>query len=223
MTGWSSLALESSSVASPIWIRLLDTFTGAPPRGAVSVSIERAVGATWVVFAHRHRIGPSGDLAFVNLGRARDPQTVGTFSVRVTVTSPGSIAVFPGGDGALVTTVTAWAPDAPPPAPSPILLSLYPGPGYAFGAGTPLLAGQVFDSGGAPVARAKVWAKETVQNTDVFEEVRSDGDGRFRLPLRWSPGLPAHTDVQAIHGSTSGSIQVSLPSALTSTHQITLI
>jgi hypothetical protein len=79
------------------------------------------------------------------------------------------------------------------------------------------------DSGGASVARARVWAKETVQSMDLFEEVRTDGDGRFRLPLRWSPGLPAHTDVHATDGTTTGSIQVSLPSALTSTHQITLI
>jgi hypothetical protein len=59
----------------------------------------------------------------------------------------------------------------------------------------------------------------TVQNRLLTEEVRSDGDGRFRLPLRWSAGA---TDIKATHGAQAGSITVSVPADLASTHQITL-
>jgi hypothetical protein len=75
------------------------------------------------------------------------------------------------------------------------------------------------DPAGGPVARARVWANATVQNTPLTEEVRSDGDGRFRLPLRWSVGA---TDVNASDGAHAGSITVVLPADLSSTHQITL-
>jgi len=219
MTDRSALTLEPTVAASPIWIRLRDTFTGRAPAGPVSVSLERRVGADWVTFEHRHQISSTGDLAFVNLGRTRDPGAVGTFDVRVTVASLGTIPDAGNGGAALTTTVTAWAPDAPAVPLLPDNLRLFPGPSYAFPPRTPLLAGQVIDSNGDPAPRARVWALATVQNTPLTEEVRSDGDGRFRLPLRWSAGT---TDIRAAHGVEYGAIHVLMPAALSTTHQITL-
>jgi carboxypeptidase family protein len=219
MTDWSTLTLEPMIAASPIWIRVLDTFTGRPPAGPVNVRIERRVGAGWIGFEHRHQVSSTGDLTFVNLGRTRDPVAVGTFDVRVFVDYPGAIAEAAGGGAAITRTITAWAPDAPDVPSLPDDLRLFPGPSYSFPAGTPVLAGQVVDAHGDPVERARVWATATVQNSLLTEEVRSGGDGRFRLSLRWSAGA---TDVRASHGTQAGSITVSLPADLSSTHQITL-
>jgi carboxypeptidase family protein len=217
MTDWSALSLEPMVAASPIWIRLRDTFTGGPPSGPLSVSLERRDGADWVAFDHRHQLSSTGDLAFVNLGRTRDP--FGTFDVRVTVAARGTISESVNGEAAIITTVSSWPPDAPSVPSLPLDLRLFPGPAYAFPTGTPVLAGRVTDSNGDPASRARIWATATVLNTLLTEEVRSDGDGRFRLPLRWSAGA---TDINATHGAETGSITVSVPADLSSTHQITL-
>jgi hypothetical protein len=219
MTDRSNLTLEPIVAASPIWIRLRDTFTGRPPAGQVRVSIERRVGEDWIPIAQRHQLSATGDLSFVNLGRTRHPAAVGTFDVRIVVDCPGTIPEAADGGAVVTKTITAWAPDTPDVPLLPDELRLYPGPSYAFPSGTPLLAGQVVDAHGDPAGRARVWATATVQNTLLTEEVRSDGDGRFRLALRWSAGT---TDVRASHGAQAGSITVSLPADLSSTHQITL-
>jgi Carboxypeptidase regulatory-like domain len=210
---------EVTIAASPIWIRLQDTFTGEPPSGPVVVSLERRDGPRWIPFPYPHLLSRAGDLAFLNLGRTRDPGAVGSFDVRVTVTSPHTVAESITGDPDLVITVTAWAPDAPVTPQSPDNLRLFPGPSYHFPPGTPVLAGRVVDAAGVPVARARVWATETIQNAQVVEEVRTGGDGRFRLPLRWSAGA---TDVHARRGLSSGAITVTVPTDLSSTQQITL-
>jgi hypothetical protein len=188
MTDPGVQARETLRAASPIWIRLRDTFVDGPPGGRVTVSLERLVETTWVPFAFRHRLSPSGDLAFVNLGRSGDPGATGAFDVRVTVSCTGTICEASNGEPTLTATIVAWAPDAPSVPSMPDHLRLFPGPDYPFPLGTPLLAGRVVDPNGDPAARARVWATATVQNAMLTEEVRSDGDGRFRLPLRWSAG-----------------------------------
>jgi hypothetical protein len=210
---------EVTIAASPIWIRLEDTFTGRPPAGPVFVALERLDGQSWIPFDYPHQLSGTGDLAFINLGRTRDPGAIGSFDVRVTVTSPPTVTESFTGGPDLVTNVVAWAPDAPVTPLMPDNLRLFPGPGYAFPPGTPVLAGQVIDAAGDPVPRARVRATETVQNAQLVEEVRTGGDGRFRLPLRWSAGA---TDVHASHGLSSGVITVTLPADLSSTQQITL-
>lgn len=215
----ATLHIEPVVAASPVWIQLRDTFTGRPPAGPVSVTLERRTGTTWVALAHPHRLSASGTLAFVGLGRTRDPGAVGPFDVRVTVVSPGTITEAWNGDPALTTTITPWAPDAPSVPSLPDSLRLFPGPSYAFPTRTPLLAGRVVDVNGDPVARARVWATETVQAQQLVEEVRSDDDGRFRLPLRWSDGA---TDIHAARGAISGAVTVTVPADLSTTHQIVL-
>jgi hypothetical protein len=213
----ASLRIEPVLAASPVWIQLRDTFTGRPPAGPVSVALERRTGATWVALAHPHQLSPTGSLAFVDLGRTRDPGTVAPFDVRVTVASPGTITEAWNGDAALTTTITPWASSAPSVPSIPDSLRLFPSPAYAFPTGTPLLAGRVVDVNGDPVDRARVWATETVQAQQLTEEVRSDDDGRFRLPLRWSAGA---TDVHAARGAISGAVTVTVPADLSTTHQI---
>jgi hypothetical protein len=219
MTEWSGVATEHRIAASPIWIRLRDTFTGRPPSGPLTIDLERRTGATWAPFDYRHQVSRQGDLAFVNLGRSHDPAAVGTFQVRVTVGCPGMIAEAANGAPALTTSVTAWAPDAPSPPTQPDVLRFFPGPSYAFPAGVPLLAGRVVDGAGVPLARVRVSSMATVQGALLTEEVRTDATGFFRLPLRWSSGA---TDVRAALGGRTAAITVSVPADLSTTQQITL-
>ena len=219
MTDWLHLQRERRVAASPVWIKLRDTFTGSAPLGPLAVAIERRTGATWTPVRQRHQVTPAGDLAFVNLGRSRDPATTGTFDVRVTVDCAGTIPEALNGDPAITTTVTTWAPDAPATPAQPDVLRFFPGPEYRFPAGTPVLAGRVVDSNGDPVARVRVFSTASVHGVQATEEVRTDARGYFRLPLRWSTGA---TDVKAALGGRNAAITVSVPADLPTTQQMTL-
>ena len=220
MSGAPLVATERRVAASPVWVRLTDTFTGRAPTGPLTVTLERLTAAGWVEVRLPYRLTAGGDLAFVNLGRTTDPGAMGAFDVRVTVTRPGSITETAAGTAALVTTITSWAPDAPVVPSTPDGVRLFPGPAYDFPARIPLLGGRVVDPAGDPVERARVWVDETVQSSLLrTEEVRTDAGGWFRLPVRWSDGP---TDVRASRGALSGVTTVSLPAALSSLQQITL-
>ena len=219
MTDWLHLQSERWIAASPIWIKLRDTFTGRAPLGPLTVAIARRTGATWTPLRQRHQVSPAGDLAFVNLGRSRDPATTGSFDVRVTVDCPGMVGVAPNGDAAITTTVVSWAPETPVTPVQPDVLRFFPAPGYRFPAGTPVLVGRVVDTSGDPVARVRVFSTVTVQGTQVTEDVRTDAGGYFRLPLRWSTGA---TDVKAALGGRNAAITISVPADLSTTQQMTL-
>jgi hypothetical protein len=219
MSRWTHRTTDQRIAASPIWIRLRDAFTARPPAGPLTVGLERRTGAVWAPFEHRHQVSPAGDLAFVNLGRSTDPAKIGSFDVRVTVGCPGMIAEAPNGDPALTTTLTAWTPDAPVVPAQPDILRLFPGRGYSYPAGIPLLAGRVVDIAGDPVARVRVSSTTTVKGTSLTEEARTDADGSFRLPLRWSTGA---TVVNAALGGRTAAITVLVPADLSTTQQITL-
>jgi hypothetical protein len=213
----ASLAIERRTSASPIWVRLRDTFTGGAPRGPVLIQLERRVGQEWVTIPYR--LSSGGDLAAIDLGRSREPGSIGRFTVRVRATVEGVIA----DPDELELLVDAWAPDAPPVA-IPIEWPLFPGPAYAFPPGTPILAGQVVENAsGAPVARAEVTVDETIRNTTITEEVRCDQSGRFRLPVRWSSGattVNARKDRPAPQTPLTGSIVVNVPDDLSAIHRI---
>jgi hypothetical protein len=215
----AALAIERRISASPIWVRLRDTFTAAAPHRPAKIRFERRVGQDWVALGQPYRLSSGGDLAVVDLGRSREPGAIGTFDVRVWVTVEGSIAE----PEPVELSVTAWPPEAPNVPAGPTTCELFPGPAYRFPPGTPVLAGSVVDgNSGDPVGRAAVTVDETVNNTVVTEEVRTDETGAFRLPLRWSAGS---TTVRAEkprppQNPLTGSITVNVPADLSSIYQI---
>jgi hypothetical protein len=219
MTAVVFTSSERRTVASPIWIKVLDAFTGRPPLGPFAVTLERLVGTAWTPFAHPHQVSPAGDLAFINLGRSANPAGIGSFDVRVTVGCPNMIPEAANGDPSVTTTVTAWPPDAPVVPSQPDVLRFFPAPGYSFPAGVPLLGGRVVESSGAPAARARVFSSTTIQGVPRSEEVRADAAGRFRLPLRWSAGA---TDIHAALDGRTAAITVSVPADLSTTQLLTL-
>lgn len=203
--------------ATPIWLRLVDTFTGRAPRD-LHVLIERRVSVSeWVVLEIPHQLSSNGDLGFLGLGKAR-AGSVGSFDVRVTVSAPGTVVDAGGGAERWEGTVAVWT-DRTPPTPTAQVVQLFPAPDYAFGPGVPLLAGRVLDAGGDPVDRAEVRASETVGTATLVEEVRTRPNGWFRLPLRWSAGS---TQVDAALGGLSGSTTIVVPDDLATQPTITL-
>jgi len=207
---------ETLSAATPLWLRLRDTYTERPP-AEVDVVLERKVGSDWVVLQYPHQISSQGDLGFLNLGRA-PWGSAGTFDVRVTCTAPRTISETSSREPALETTVAVWT-DQSPPVPTIEPISFFPAPDYAFSPATPLLTGRVIDGAGDPVDRARVRVIETFGATLVIEEVRTTPEGWFRLPLRWSSGA---TQVEADKGVLTDSIAIVVPDDLRSLPTLTL-
>lgn len=206
---------ERIVAASPLRVRLVDNFTGRAPDGPIELSLARRAGATWLPVGLPHLLKADGELAFAGLGRVRTGRSGEQFDLRITAAVPRMVAE----PDALVLTVTTWTPDAPPPLPQAREIRCHPGPDYRFRNGVPLVAGRVLDAAGDPVARAAVTATETVLGAPVTEEVRTGGDGWFRLPLRWSSGL---TQVDATRDGATGSATVNVPGGLGTVLLITL-
>jgi len=214
------LSAEHSIAASPVWLRLVDMFTGAAPQGPVAVQVERREGARWLAVNVPYELKPTGDLAFVNLGRVRSGQAGSPRAYRVTASAPRTISETAAGAPSLVLIVTTWSIDAPPATPQLREIRCYPAPDYRFGPGVPLVSGTVTQvATGAPETRARVRVTETVLGNQLVEEVRTNDDGWFRIPLRWSSGA---TDIDADRSGASGSATINVPADLGSVVSIAI-
>jgi hypothetical protein len=203
--------VEHRVAMSPVWLSLVDTFTGAPPDGGVEVTLARQVGTDWVPFEFPHQYKSNGDLAIVGLGRVGLGGAGTTFDVRVTTVVRGSVVVTSAGGNTVDVTVTTWDAEHPPALPVREVLRCYPAPDYRYRPGLPVHPGRVVDAAGAPVAGARVVVTETVQGSPADEEVRTDAGGRFRIPLRWSSGS---TTLVADRAGATGSTTITLPADL---------
>lgn len=214
------LSTEHSITASPVWLRLVDTHTGHAPAGPISVAVERRHdGNQWLAVDVPYELKPSGDLTFVNLGRVRRGEVGRQLDFRVTATAPRGVSETINGAPSVLLTVKTWSPDAPPPTPAVQEVRCYPAPDYRYGPGVPLLSGRAVLASGDPVARARVRATETVLGKTLTEEVRTNDDGWFRVPLRWSSGS---TQIDADRSGVTGSITINVPADLGSVASITL-
>jgi hypothetical protein len=208
---------DSVTTGSPLWLRLVDAFTGRPPQGPVSVRLELRRGTDWEPLAWPHHLTGGGDLGFVGLGRSgREPAQ--TFDVRVTVTAPRTQPATTAGDDRVTATLSTWS-EASPPRPVPTQVTFFPTTDYSYGANVPVLTGQVLDAAGDPVARAEVTVTETVGGSPVDERALTDTDGWFRLPVRWSAGA---TQVDATSGALTGSLAFTVPDDLAAVARITV-
>jgi hypothetical protein len=214
------LSTEHAVAASPVWLRLIDMFTGQAPAGRVSIQIERREGNQWLAAGIPYELKPNGDLAFVNLGRVPRGQAGIQREYRVTATVAQAITETAAGAPSMVFTITTWSPDAPPATPPIRQIRCYPAPDYRFGPSVPVASGTVTEQGtGAPVGRARVRVTETVLGNTLVEEVRTNDEGWFRVPLRWSSGA---TDIDADRSGASGSATINVPADLGSVVSITI-
>lgn len=211
MTEWATVTERARITASPLWLRLVDTYTGAPPGGPVTVLVQRSDGASWQSIEPKYVLTRSGNLAFPGLGLRTPGAAADPYQVRVTIHTPRSIAEAATGVEYLQATITPWT-DAPPP-PNADVVSFYPGPDYPYAAAIPLVAGSVTDAVGDPVPGAAVTSTESVATSVRTEEARTASDGTFRLSLRWSAGS---TQVTASSNGSTTSLTIDVPADLVS-------
>jgi hypothetical protein len=204
------MAPTSRTSVSPIWLRLLDVFTGAPPAGPVRVVVERRRDGRWEPLAVPSRLTGAGNLGFPDLGRS--PTGTGEpLELRIALAAPRTVVESAAGDRWVRRTVPPWTAARPPAPPTPETVRFFPAPDYVFAPGVPVLCGTVVAASGDPADRARVSTSETVAGRPRVEEVRAGPDGGFRLPLRFSR---SQARVDAALGSATGSVTVALPGGL---------
>lgn len=208
---------DTLTTGSPLWLRLVDAFTGGPPQGPVAVRLELRRGADWEPLSWPHHLTGGGDLGFVGLGRSGH-EPARTFDVRVTVTTPRTQPATTAGDDRVTATLSTWS-EASPPIPVPTRVTFFPTTDYSFGANVPVLTGRVVDAAGDPVDRAEVSVTETVRGSPLAERTLADTDGWFRLPVRWSAGA---TQVDVTSGALTGSFALTIPDDLAAVARITV-
>jgi hypothetical protein len=211
MTVREVVRVDRQVAASPVWIRVLDTFTGRAPDGPVVLGLARQVGPRWVPFEMPYQYKSSGDLALLGLGRVATGRGGTPLVVRLTIAVPRMVVETSAGADNIVVALTTWDADHPPALPVPEDVRCYPAPDYRFAPGLPVHPGRVVDAAGDPVAGARVVVTESVMGTQVVEEVRAGADGRFRIPLRWSSGS---TTIDADRAAAAGSTTITLPADL---------
>ncbi len=216
MIARDTLVAEPSLALSPIRLRPRDTFLQGPPQGPVTVTVDRIDGPRPTRLRPRWHLTAAGELGFAGLGHSS--QSGRPMRLRIAVAAPG-LLLDVGGESAIELDLVTWNADEPPAAVIERDLEFHPGPDYRFGAGVPLVSGVVVDPAGTPAALASVSNRTVVRGVPRIEAVRTDRDGRFRLPLRWSTGA---TTIRSAHPSGAGAVVIDVPADLASTIRVDL-
>ena len=241
MTRWSILPGEHIELYSPIGLRLIDDFTGGPPIGWVRAQLElRDDSGDWRATDIEAKRTLSGILAYPGL--ERHAEVVGKPPRRYRVKLEAEFyrpvyRMIPAGPvlGPPYYRETADGiefdafpyNDANPPTdytvnpPVEIRLQardvmLAPAVNYPFPTHVRVLRGKVVDATNKPVVDAEVRRSNT-------ERGSSGEQGAFALPLRWPPnGVPIAIDAIDHHTGQTGTINITLPQALSSSQTITV-
>jgi hypothetical protein len=233
--------LESTRLHAGLGVRLIDEHTQQPPFGWTRVFLDVAddadagvsdpggtgtgTGGAWRELppdGARRAVTNGGVIWFPWLERRRDARGRGPSRYRVRVLAEhGTPAYLFDREG--VEVLVAPYDDAAPPAGTPpvVEIALLPAAHYPFAAAVPVLRGAVRDEGGAPVPRALVaWAMPAAAGGSplVTDEVLSDEDGEFSLPLRRAPhGVPIEVSARRAPPPLPGAhraVSVQLPADL---------
>jgi len=231
--------LESTRIHAGLGVRLIDEHTQQAPIGWTRVFLDvddsagGSAGAAWRELATdgaRRAVTAGGVVWFPWLERRRDARGRGPGRYRVRVLAEhGTPAYLFDREG--VEVLVAPYDDAALPAGTPPLveISLLPAANYPFGAAVPVLRGVVRDAGGAPVPRALVgWTAPIGGPPLVTDEVLSDEDGEFNLPMRRAPhGVPIEVSARRAPPPLPGAgarrvVSVQLPADLSAIPTIVL-
>jgi len=215
--------LEHTRLYAGLGVRLVDDYTQQAAIGWTRVWLDIDDGGAWRELAPdsvRRTTTSSGVIWFPWLERHRDARgrAAGKYRVRVAA-ELGTPAYLFDRDG--IEVLVAPYDDGTPPAGTPpiVTIKLLPAAQYPFGTEVPVLHGAVKDVSGAPVPRALVrWTDPGLGPPVVTDEVLSDEDGEFSLPMRRAPRATPIT-INARRppppaGGTHGTAQVRLPDDL---------
>jgi hypothetical protein len=193
--------LEHTRLYAGLGVRLVDDYTQQAPIGWTRVSLDIADDDAWreldTDLAPR-TVTAGGLVWFPWLERRRDSRARASGRYRLRVAAElATPAYLCDRDG--IEVLVAPFDDASPPAGTPpiIEIALLPAANYPYAPGVPVLHGVVKDAAGEPVPRALVsWARSGDGPPHVTDEVLSDDDGEFSLPMRRAP-LATPIDITA--------------------------
>jgi hypothetical protein len=215
--GWRQLPGERSELYTHVGLRLVDDLTGQAPIGRVVAELDVAEGTGWQPTDVKPVVGASGTLAYVDLDRSASPVGSVPRRFRVRLTTEFYRPAFRATADGLEFDAYPYN-DANPPfdyARQAQRVHLLPSAAYPFPSHVPVLRGQVLDPALRPVADVRV-------RRGNQEEVLTDDQGVFGLPLRWAAPGAASIDAHDERNNRTQTIQVTLPADLQQVHRIVL-
>jgi hypothetical protein len=218
MTEWRVIPGGRRVSFCAVALDLRDEFTGAPAFGPISLDLDLRHGADWVPTAIRPTQNLGGIFLYTGLGRALDPAAVPLFRIRIRISAEYYRPAYQMTDDAIEFDVPSYN-DSTPPVLSPLVpvaVLMLPSAGYPFGGHVRRIHGRILDSGGAPLADARVEA-------DSVERVMTGPSGAFALPLRWQAANASVNVVVSYPRSGLSAVRsFTLPADLSGNHDITV-
>jgi hypothetical protein len=184
--------LEHTRLHAGLGVRLVDDYTRQSPIGWKQVHLDVDDAGTWRELTPDivpRALTSGGVIWFPWLEHHRDARGMAARKYRVRVAAEASTPGYLY-DAEGVELLVAPYDDSTPPAGTPpvIEIKLLPAANYPFGPQVPVLRGAVEDASGARVPRALVrWIDPGLGTPLVTDEVLSDDDGEFSLPMRRAP------------------------------------
>jgi hypothetical protein len=224
MRTWRALLGESNELYARFGLRLIDDFTGGAPLGRVAARLEVSDGAgAWRATQLEPARTLSGVLNWPKLERVADPVGRPPRRYRVQLTADFYLPWYRMNADGIEFDAYPWNDRHPPTdytgalpvvvAPELREVKLTPSVNYPFPTHVRVLRGVVKDAAGVRVADAEV-------TRGAVERTLTDRQGNFALPLRWVPDGPVQIDANDHRLARLGTLNITLPQALSSSQTI---
>jgi hypothetical protein len=204
---------------SAAWFVPVDMVTGLAPSLPLTVLLDISDGQAWAPTGIKPTITLSGGIAYLDLGRCRDPGTTAPRRYRARF-EPGVylalVRAHRDGEDFLASPFNDTTPPAVTAA--PVTINLAPAVGYPFPSDLPVIYGQVNTAAGelVPDVLVSVTVGPPALRTPQTVQTLTGPGGTFALPLRWAPTGQQITIVANDYRHTpsrTGSLTVQLPDA----------
>ncbi len=205
---------------SAAWFVPVDTVTGSPPELPLTILLDIRDGQDWSPTDVNPTRTLSGGIAYLDLGRCRDPGATAPRRYRARF-EPGAylaiVRAYRDGEEFLAMPFSDTTP--PALAVPPLAINLAPSVSYPFTSYVPVVYGQVSTAAGelVPDVLLSATVRPAVPGPPRTERTLTGPDGTFALPLRWEPAGRAVTITAADYRhvpSRTGQLSVQLPDAL---------
>lgn len=205
---------------SAAWFVPVDTVTGMPPELPLTILLDIRDGQDWAPTDVSATRTLSGGIAYLDLGRCRDPGAMAPRRYRARF-EPGVylaiVRAYRDGEEFLAMPFSDTIP--PALAVPPLTINLAPSVSYPFTSDVPVVYGQVSTVSGQRVPDVLVSAtvRPAAPGPPRTERSLTGPDGTFALPLRWEPAgqqvTITATDYRHVPSRT-GRLSVRLPDVL---------
>ena len=216
---WHALAGEDWLVYSPIGLKLVDEFTGKPPKYPIYADLEyQDTAGNWHPSERNPVVTPNGIISYPALGRSAHALTQPVFHHRILLRSEFYRPVYLLNMDGIEFDVHPYDDTTPPAVIStnPQTVLMLPNTNYAYEKHVRVIRGLVQDILGNPVANVEI-------SEGARERTLTDERGAFSLPLRWPvPTAAVLLDALDHRTGRTDNITVNLPGDLTQGHLFTI-